>query len=76
MSKFTRLGNQLYTGQKSIDFVGRRWLWYAISGVIIIVAVAGLLVRGLNLGVEFTGGAQYTVTVKGGVSQSQEVFTL
>lgn len=71
MSKFTRLGNQLYTGRKSIDFVGRRWLWYAISGVIVLVAVAGLLVRGLNLGVEFTGGAQYTVTVAGKVTQTQ-----
>ena len=35
MGKFSRLGNDLYTGKKSIDFVGRRWLWYAISAVIL-----------------------------------------
>ena len=29
MGKFSRLGNDLYTGRKSIDFVGRRALWYA-----------------------------------------------
>ena len=35
MGKFSRLGNDLYSGKKSIDFVGRKWLWYAISGVIV-----------------------------------------
>jgi preprotein translocase subunit SecF len=63
MSKFSRLGNDLYSGKKSIDFVGRRHVWYAASGVIIIAAVLGLYFRGLNFGIEFVGGAQYTVTV-------------
>jgi preprotein translocase subunit SecF len=63
MGKFSRLGNDLYTGKKSIDFVGRTRLWYTISGVIIIAAVLGLYFRGLNFGLEFRGGAQFTVTV-------------
>jgi preprotein translocase subunit SecF len=63
MGKFARLGNQLYTGQKSINFIGRRWLWYAISGVVLLVAVLALTVKGLNMGIEFTGGAQFTVTL-------------
>jgi preprotein translocase subunit SecF len=69
MSKFTRLGNSLYTGEKSIDFVGRKWTWYAISGVIVVVAILGLSIKGLNMGLEFTGGTQYTVTVSGSASQ-------
>lgn len=69
MSKFTRLGNDLYTGKKSIDFVGRKWLWYTISAVIVVAAVLGLSVKGLNMGLEFTGGTQYTVTVPGTVDQ-------
>ena len=63
MSKFTRLGNDLYSGRRSIDFVGRIRLWYAISGLIIVAAVLGLFFRGLNFGLEFRGGAQFTVTV-------------
>jgi len=63
MGKFSRLGNNLYTGQKSIDFVGRKWLWYAISGLIVVLAVIGVGVKGLNYGIEFTGGTQYKVTL-------------
>jgi preprotein translocase subunit SecF len=63
MSKFSRLGNDLYTGKKSIDFVGRTRLWYTISGVIIVAAILGLYFRGLNFGLEFRGGAQFTVSM-------------
>jgi preprotein translocase subunit SecF len=70
MSAFTRLGNRLYSGQKSINFVGRRWLWYAISGAIIIAAVLGLSLRGLNLGIDFKGGVSYQVTVPGAATQT------
>jgi preprotein translocase subunit SecF len=66
MGKFSRLGNDLYNGKRSVDFVGRRWLWYAISAVIILVAVGGLYFKGLNYGIEFTGGAEYRVTVAEG----------
>jgi preprotein translocase subunit SecF len=63
MGRYSRLGNALYSGERSIDFVGRKWLWYAISGLIIVVAVLGLSFRGLNYSIEFTGGAQYQVTL-------------
>ena len=63
MSKMSRLGHALYSGQVSIDFVGRKLLWYALSGVIVLVAVLGLTVKGLNLGIEFEGGVEYKVAV-------------
>lgn len=62
MGKFSRLGNDLYSGKKSIDFVGRKWLWYSISAVIVLVSVLGLTVKGLDMGIEFVGGAEYKVT--------------
>lgn len=62
MGKFSRLGNELYQGRKSYDFVGRRALWYAISGALVGLAVLVILVRGLNFGIEFTGGTQYTLS--------------
>jgi preprotein translocase subunit SecF len=62
MSKFSRLGNDLYTGRKSIDFIGRTRLWYSISGVIMVLALGGLFFKGLDMGIEFVGGAEYKVS--------------
>jgi preprotein translocase subunit SecF len=64
MGKFSRMGHALYEGHISIDFVGRRRLWYAISGLIVLVAVSGLWIKGLNLGIEFEGGVEYSVKVQ------------
>ena len=63
MGAFSRLGNDLYSGRRSIDFVGRRWIWYATSLLIVALAVFGLYAKGLNMGIEFTGGAEYRVTL-------------
>jgi preprotein translocase subunit SecF len=63
MGKFSRLGNALYTGDRSVDFVGKWKLWYAISAVVMIAAIFGLTVKGLNLGIEFNGGTEYTVSL-------------
>ncbi|MEU6231652.1 protein translocase subunit SecF [Kitasatospora sp. NPDC047058] len=72
MSRFSNLGHRLYQGEVSFDFVGRRKLWYSISGVIVLVAAVGLAM-GLHLGIEFKGGSVYTVSKPGlSVSQAQD----
>ncbi len=63
MGRVSQLGNALYEGDVSVDFVGRKWLWYFLSLVIILAATSGLLVRGLNFGIEFEGGVEYTVNL-------------
>lgn len=63
MGKFSRLGNDLYNGRRSIDFVGRRWLWYSVSGLILVLCIGGLYFKSLNMGIEFTGGAEYRVSL-------------
>ena len=49
--KLNEIGNRLYTGETSVDFAGKRKLWYLISVAIIDVAALGLLGRGLTLGI-------------------------
>ncbi len=61
MSRMGALGHKLYSGEVSYDIVGKRRRWYAVSAAIVLVALLSLAVRGLNLGIEFTGGAEYQV---------------
>jgi SecD/SecF fusion protein len=41
---------------RSPDVIGRRRMWFAVSIVVLVLAVAGLVTRGLNFGLEFRGG--------------------
>ncbi len=72
MASFAEFGNDLYSGRRQIDMIGRRRTWYAISAVLIVVALIGLLGRGLNLSLEFEGGSEVRVT---GVSQMADYDT-
>ncbi len=60
MSRLGEIGGKLYRGEVSINFVGRQRLWYAISGLILVVSIVALLVRGLDFSVDFKGGAVFT----------------
>ncbi|MFV2117292.1 protein translocase subunit SecF [Streptomyces sp. Act-28] len=60
MSRLGNLGARLYRGEVGYDFVAKRMLWYGVSILITITAIVGLGVRGLNMGIEFKGGAVYT----------------
>ena len=62
MARFGSLGNRLYSGESSYDFVGKQKRWYAISGLILLVTIVALLVHPLKLGIEFKGGAEFRVT--------------
>jgi len=66
MGKMSRLGNELYQGRKSINFIGRPWLFYGISAVLVAAAVLILFLKPLNMGVEFTGGTTVSVPVGAG----------
>ena len=69
-------GAALYRGEKSYDFVGRRRLWFAISGVIMLVAILGLGVRGLNESIEFKGGNVFEFQANGhSVGDARSVVT-
>ena len=64
MSRIATFGQNLYTGRISFDFVGRRMLWYAMSGVIVVAAATGLIVREPNPGIEFKGGVEFNVSIE------------
>ncbi len=61
MGRFSQAGNALYTGQRSIDFIGRRSLWYGISAAVVALFVGVMVLNGFKFGIEFTGGTQLRV---------------
>lgn len=70
MAKFSGFGARLYTGEKSFNIIERRIRWYALSALFVIISFGALGVQGLKLGIEFKGGAAYTLN-KSDVSVEQ-----
>jgi preprotein translocase subunit SecF len=64
---FTRL----YTGTGAFEVVGRRKLWFAVSGIIIAIAIASIVIRGFTFGIDFKGGT--TVSFPRGDASVQQV---
>lgn len=50
--------SRLYTGTGAFDVVGKRKLWYAVFGMLMLICALSIIFRGFNLGIEFTGGTQ------------------
>lgn len=61
MAQLTGLGGRLYSGETSFNIVENRKRWYVLSALFIVVSIFALAVQGLHLGIEFKGGASYTV---------------
>jgi preprotein translocase subunit SecF len=59
MSWLRNVGGRLYRGEVSFDFVGRKKLWYALSGLILLVSVVALATRGLDYSIDFKGGSLF-----------------
>jgi preprotein translocase subunit SecF len=69
MPSLAQLGNDLYTGARSFDFVGRRNRWFIIAGCLVALSLTLLFVRQLNPGIEFRGGSEFVVSGTRDVSE-------
>ncbi|MFM1931833.1 MAG: hypothetical protein RL226_1136 [Bacteroidota bacterium] len=61
ISFYTEMTKNWFTNI-NFDFIGKRKMFYGLSGVIILIGLISLFSRGLNMGIEFTGGATFDVT--------------
>ncbi|HDR89877.1 MAG TPA: protein translocase subunit SecDF [Bacteroidetes bacterium] len=60
LSFATRISEKILQNPK-VDFLGKRKVTYVLSGAILMVSIVSLSVRGLNAGVDFTGGRNFVV---------------
>ena len=77
MFSFAQFGNDLYTGQRSYDFVGRWKTWFGIGIGVSLVSVVLLFVPGLTTGIEFRGGSEFRVdgTGQADLTVAEDVVT-
>ncbi|MCE3232045.1 MAG: secF [Rickettsiaceae bacterium] len=47
---------RLISNELKIDFLGKRWIAFALSIFLTLATIGSLATRGLNLGIDFTGG--------------------
>jgi preprotein translocase subunit SecF len=71
---------RLYTGTGAFDVIGKRKLWYAVSGVIVAVCLASILLRGFTFGIDFQGGTKVSLPAVGAsgaatTEQVEQVFS-
>lgn len=57
--------SRLYTGTGAFEVIGRRRMWFVISGLIVLVAIGAIAIRGFNFGIDFEGGTTVTMPVAG-----------
>lgn len=63
MASFSQFGSDLYTGKRSYDIIGRRKTWYLIALAMIVISLVTPWLRGgYQLGIEFTGGSEFTIS--------------
>ncbi len=53
----------LISPNSNINFVGKRFIWIALSIVMILATIVLFFTKGLNYGIDFTGGAEVKVKV-------------
>ncbi|MGH3685914.1 MAG: protein translocase subunit SecF [Pseudonocardiaceae bacterium] len=71
---------RLYSSTGAFDIVGRRRIWYATSGLLVMVCLASILIRGFNLGIDFEGGTRVQFPAQGAggpitTQQAERVFS-
>jgi preprotein translocase subunit SecF len=44
-----------------IDFMGKRMIWYSISGITLFLGLIGIFFKGMTLGIDFLGGTELLV---------------
>ncbi|KQY09625.1 preprotein translocase subunit SecF [Mycobacterium sp. Root135] len=60
---------RLYTGTGAFDVVGKRKLWFGISGAIVLVCLVSIAIRGFTFGIDFEGGTKVSMPAAGAQGQ-------
>ncbi|PKQ17972.1 MAG: protein translocase subunit SecF [Actinobacteria bacterium HGW-Actinobacteria-8] len=62
MANRSTWGNRLHSGETTYPIVGQRKRWFMVSGGLMALAILILVFKGLNPGIDFRGGTEYTLS--------------
>jgi preprotein translocase subunit SecF len=65
MLRLGQIPGRLYRGEIAVNIVSRQKMWYLMSGAILVISIAAVLLRGLNFSVEFKGGSVFEFPAAG-----------
>jgi preprotein translocase subunit SecF len=68
--------SDLYHERTNFQFIKHSKRWLILSGTLMVISIAALFLRGLNLGIEFEGGTSWQVPVAGRSPSVPEVRDL
>lgn len=55
---------RIYAGDTNIDFIGKRKIWFSISGLLMLACGLLLVLQGLEFGIEFRGGVSIQAPIE------------
>lgn len=58
-----------------LNIIGKRKVWYTISGLLFVASILAVLIWGLNFGIDFTGGALYEIKWANQVPDNAAIVT-
>lgn len=73
---FAGWGNDLYTGHRSYRIVAKRRIWYSVAAALVLISGVLLIKPGLNPGIEFRGGSEFTLSDVANPDQQLAVDTV
>ncbi|AEB44058.1 protein translocase subunit SecF [Micromonospora maris] len=72
MAAENSLASRLYRGEAGLNVVGRRKMWFTAAAVLVLIALASILIKGFNPGIEFAGGNSFQIPTSVGTMQQAE----
>ncbi|MBL6280185.1 protein translocase subunit SecF [Micromonospora fiedleri] len=72
MAAENSLASRLYRGEAGLNVVGKRKMWFTAAAVLVLIALASILIKGFNPGIEFAGGNSFQIPTSVGTMQQAE----
>ncbi len=71
MPSYATWGNELYSGKRSYNIIGKSKVFLGVSAVLVLISLILVMTRGLNPSIEFSGGTQFIVSGVSTVDQQK-----